>query len=58
MCDASNYALRAVLSQRVDKLSHAIAYASRTLDATRVNYTPTEMELLAIVFALDKLLRS
>ena len=54
MCDASNYALGAVLSQRVSKRSHVIAYASRTLDATQSNYTTTEKELLAIVFALDK----
>ena len=55
MCDASNYALGVVLSQRVDRLSHVIAYASRTLDATQVNYTTTEKDLLAIFFfALDK----
>ena len=54
MCDASNFALGAVLSQRVGKLSHFIAYASRTLDAAQANYTTTEKELLAIVFALDK----
>ena len=33
MCDASNFALGAVLSQRVGKLSHVIPNASRTLDA-------------------------
>ena len=54
MFDASNYALGVVLSQRIDKPSHVIAYASCTLDATQVNYTTTENELLAIVFALDK----
>ncbi|XP_054807358.1 uncharacterized protein LOC129309679 [Prosopis cineraria] len=54
LCDASNYALGAVLSQKVDKKSHVIAYASRTLDAAQANYTTTEKELLAIVFALDK----
>jgi len=54
MCDASNYALGVVLSRRVDRLSHVIAYALRTMDATQVNYTTTEKELLAIVFALDK----
>ena len=54
MCDASDHALGAVLSQRVGKFPHVIAYASRTLDAAQVNYTTTEKELLAIVFALDK----
>ncbi|XP_054785903.1 uncharacterized protein LOC129292363 [Prosopis cineraria] len=51
--DASNYALGAVLSQRVDKKSHVIAYASRTLDVAQANYTTTEKELLAIVFEFN-----
>uniref|UniRef100_A0A151UDN0 Retrovirus-related Pol polyprotein from transposon opus n=1 Tax=Cajanus cajan TaxID=3821 RepID=A0A151UDN0_CAJCA len=54
MCDASNYALGAVLAQRVDKLPRVIYYASRTLDASQANYTTTEKELLAIIFAFDK----
>ena len=54
MCDASNYALGAVLAQKIDKLPRVIYYASRTLDATQANYTTTEKELLAIVFALEK----
>ena len=54
MCDASNYAVGAVLGQKVDKRSHVIYYASRTLNSAQVNYTTTEKELLAIVFALDK----
>ena len=54
MCDASNYALGAILSHGVGRLSHVTIYASRTLDATHVNYTTVEKELLAIVFALDK----
>ncbi|XP_061374761.1 uncharacterized protein LOC133316984 [Gastrolobium bilobum] len=54
MCDASNYAVGAVLAQRVNKAPHVIAYASRTLDSAQSNYTTTEKELLAIVFALDK----
>ena len=54
MCDASDYALGAVLAQVEEKKSHVIAYASRTLDAAQVNYTTTEKEMLAIVFALDK----
>ncbi|RDX92983.1 Retrovirus-related Pol polyprotein, partial [Mucuna pruriens] len=56
MCDASNSALGAVLGQRagVGQLVHVIAYASRTMDPAQQNYTKTEKELLAIVFALDK----
>uniref|UniRef100_A0A151UIA9 Retrovirus-related Pol polyprotein from transposon 17.6 n=1 Tax=Cajanus cajan TaxID=3821 RepID=A0A151UIA9_CAJCA len=54
MCDASNYALGAVLAQRVDKLPRVIYYASRTLDVAQANYTTTEKEIFAIVFALDK----
>ena len=54
MCDASNYALGAVLAQKIDKLPRVIYYASRTLDVAQANYTTTEKELLAIVFALEK----
>ncbi|RYA73298.1 hypothetical protein DD595_25130, partial [Enterobacter cloacae complex sp. 4DZ3-17B2] len=54
MCDASNYALGAVLAQKIDKLPRLIYYASRTLDAAQTNYTTTEKELLTIVFALEK----
>ncbi|RDX99498.1 Retrovirus-related Pol polyprotein from transposon 17.6, partial [Mucuna pruriens] len=31
-----------------------MAYTSRTMDPAQMNYTTTEKELLAIVFALDK----
>ena len=54
MCDASDYAVGAVLGQRKDKKLHAIYYASRTLDEAQVNYATTEKELLAIVFAFEK----
>nr|KYP31349.1 Retrovirus-related Pol polyprotein from transposon opus [Cajanus cajan] len=54
MCDALNYAVRAILDQKVDKLPRVIYYASRMLDAAQENYTTTRKELLAIVFALDK----
>ncbi|CAN6700840.1 unnamed protein product [Malus baccata var. baccata] len=54
MCDASNYALGAVLGQRKNKLPHVIYYASRTLNDAQLNYSTTEKELLAVVFALDK----
>ena len=55
MCDASDYAIDAVLGQRKDKKPHVIYYASRTLDSAQANYSTTEKELLAIVFALDKI---
>ncbi|CAL9011890.1 unnamed protein product [Prunus brigantina] len=54
MCDASDYAIGAVLGQRKNKLLHVIHYASRTLNDAQLNYATTEKELLAVVFALDK----
>ncbi|KAL5791763.1 hypothetical protein ACOSP7_000357 [Xanthoceras sorbifolium] len=54
MCDASDYAVGAVLGQRVDKLPHVIYYTSRTLNAAQMNYSTTEKELLAVVHALEK----
>ena len=54
MCDASDYAIGTVLGQRIGKASHAIYYVSRTLNDAQRNYSTTEKELLAIVFALEK----
>ncbi|XP_070043053.1 uncharacterized protein [Nicotiana tomentosiformis] len=54
MCDASDYDVGAVLRQRKDKVMHLIYYASRTLSGTQLNYTLTEKEMLAVVFAFDK----
>ncbi|KAM1013820.1 hypothetical protein ACFX2C_043892 [Malus domestica] len=42
MCDASDYALGAVLGQRKDKKPHVIYYASRTLNDAQLNYSTTE----------------
>lgn len=44
MCDASDYAVGAVLGQRKDKKVHAIYYALRTLNDAQLNYATTEKE--------------
>lgn len=54
MCDASDYAIGAVLGQRLDRVPYVIYYASRTLNDAQLNYSTTEKEMLAVVFALDK----
>ena len=54
MCDASDYAVGAVLGQTNNKKHHAISYASKTLAGPQLNYATTEKELLAVVFAIDK----
>ena len=54
MCNTSNFAVGTVLGQRIDKKSTAICYANKMLADTQLNYTTTEKELLAVVFALEK----
>jgi hypothetical protein len=49
MCDASDYAIGAVLDQSKDKKYYAISYASKTLTGPQLNYATTEKELLAVV---------
>ena len=48
MCDASEYAVGAVLGQRVDKKLNVIQYASKTLDNAQRNYATTEKEFLEL----------
>ena len=54
MCDASDYAIGAVLRQREDKKAFVIYYANKTLDSAQSNYTTAEKEFLAVVFTLEK----
>lgn len=54
MCDASDIAIGAVLGQHKNKFPHVISYASRTLNGAQRNYSTTEKDLFAVVFALDK----
>ena len=54
MCDASDYAVEAVLGQRKEGKLHVIYYASKLLNDAQLNYATTEKELLAVVYAFDK----
>ena len=54
MCDASDYIMGVVLGQRREKIFRAIYYAGQTLNDIQLNYTTTEKEMLAVVFACDK----
>ena len=54
--DASTVGLGAVLSQLdSDKLEHPIIFLSRSLTDAEKNYTATELECLAIIWAIRKL---
>ncbi|GJZ17379.1 reverse transcriptase domain-containing protein [Tanacetum coccineum] len=54
MCDASDYAVGAVLGQRIDKKFRPIYYASKTMNDALEHYNTTEKELLTVVYAFDK----
>jgi hypothetical protein len=54
MCDASDYAVGAVLCQRKEGRVHTVYYASKTLNEAQLNYATTEKELLAVVFTFEK----
>ncbi|GJT16925.1 reverse transcriptase domain-containing protein [Tanacetum coccineum] len=47
MCDASDYAIGAVLGQRKTKHFQPIHYASKTMTEAQIHYTTTEKEMLA-----------
>ena len=54
MCDANDFAIRAMLRQRENGKLYVIYYASKTLNEAQRNYTTIEKELLVVVFSLDK----
>nr|GEW88146.1 reverse transcriptase domain-containing protein [Tanacetum cinerariifolium] len=54
MCDASDFAIGAVLGQRQEKDFRPIHYASKTMTEEKSNYTTTEKEMLAVVYAFEK----
>nr|GEY15693.1 reverse transcriptase domain-containing protein [Tanacetum cinerariifolium] len=45
---------RAVLGQRIEKHFLPIHYASKTINQAEANYTTTEKEMLAVVYAFEK----
>ncbi|GKF25958.1 reverse transcriptase domain-containing protein [Tanacetum coccineum] len=51
MCDASDFAIGAVLGQRKMKHFQPIHYASKTMTEAQIHYTTTEKEMLAVVYA-------
>nr|GEX45314.1 reverse transcriptase domain-containing protein [Tanacetum cinerariifolium] len=53
-CDASDFAIGAVLGKRIEKHFRPIHYASKTMTQAELNYTTTEKEMLAVVYAFEK----
>nr|GFB70851.1 reverse transcriptase domain-containing protein [Tanacetum cinerariifolium] len=54
MCDASDFAVGAILGQRIEKHFRPIHYTSKTMNQAKANYTTTEKEMLAVVYAFEK----
>ncbi|GJY58011.1 reverse transcriptase domain-containing protein [Tanacetum coccineum] len=54
MCDASDFAVGAVLGQKDGKNFHPIYFASKILNLAQQKYTVTEKELMAVVFVFRK----
>ncbi|GJS95567.1 reverse transcriptase domain-containing protein [Tanacetum coccineum] len=54
MCDASDFAIGAVLGKRHEKHFRPIHYASKTMTEVESHYTMMEKEMLAVVYAFEK----
>nr|GEU61723.1 reverse transcriptase domain-containing protein [Tanacetum cinerariifolium] len=54
MCDASDFAIGAVLGQRKTKHFQPIHCTSKTMTDAQAHYTTTKKELLAVVYAFEK----
>ncbi|GJX04518.1 putative nucleotidyltransferase, ribonuclease H [Tanacetum coccineum] len=54
MCDASDFAVGAVIGQQIDGKFKPIYYVSKTLNNAQEHYTTIEKELLVVVFSFDK----
>nr|GEZ21327.1 hypothetical protein [Tanacetum cinerariifolium] len=55
MCDASDFAVGVVLGQRIEKHFGPIHYPSKMMTEAEANYTTTEKEMLAVLYAFEKL---
>nr|GEU47426.1 reverse transcriptase domain-containing protein [Tanacetum cinerariifolium] len=54
MCDASYFAVGAVIGQRIEKHFRPIHYASKTMTKAESNFTTTKKEMLEVVYAFEK----
>lgn len=54
MCDASGTTFDVALGQKLNMIFHPIYYTNKFLNGAQQNYTVTEQELLAIVYAFKK----
>nr|GEY19808.1 reverse transcriptase domain-containing protein [Tanacetum cinerariifolium] len=54
MCDASDFAVGVVLGKRIEKHFGPIHYPSKTMTEAEANYTTTEKEMLAVLYAFEK----
>ena len=52
--DASDTTIGAVLAQEEDKKTYVIYYISKNLSPAELNYTVTEKEFLAVIYAVNK----
>ena len=54
MCDASDYAMGAVLGQRTEKVFRSVYYTNKTFNEAQENYSTIEKEMLEMGFAYEK----
>ena len=53
-CDTSQYGVRAVISHQTEEEEKPIAFSSKTLTKSELNYSQLEKEALSIIFGIRK----